>query len=462
VEESRSLKYVRFPLQPSAEDSATTLETINNLTVELKETPSDSAFVIRNSEASNPFITVNPGDPLPVNFTNNVDNPEVGVVYGPFLSNNSSYVSYKITDSYEGPARMRASHILLSTEGMDEDAKAGVKARAQEVLDEVNETGNFEVAAAQYGQDGTAQRGGDLGWFFKDNFVTEFADAVFASKSLGVINKLVETEYGYHIIKVTELPQTTHQKVAVLELELIASDITRNDIFRNADFFAANSDDAASFEENANTENYQIMAANNVGANARTLNNMTSAREIVRWAFNDASIGKVSTVFELDDAYVVALLTGMTEEGEGSIQNPEIRAQATIALRNEKKAEIIKEKIKGLETLEAIKEVYPDASIGTTPDLKMNASVLPGVGFAPKAIGAVFGLQNSGDMTEPISEDIGVIVAKLNSLIPATEIADYTRYQNEITASASQRTAYMIMMAMEELAGVKDYRYKFF
>ncbi|MBR9776913.1 MAG: peptidylprolyl isomerase [Cytophagales bacterium] len=462
VEKSRSIKYVRFPLQPSAEDSATTLETIQSLTVELKETPSDSAFVIRNSEAANPFITVYPGDPLPVNFTNNVDNPEVGVVYGPFLSNNSSYVSYKITDSYEGAARMRASHILLSTEGMDEDGKAQVKARAQEVLDEVNETGNFEVAAAQYGQDGTAQRGGDLGWFFKDNFVTEFADAVFATKSLGVINKLVETEYGYHIIKVTELPETKHQKIAVLELELIASDITRNDIFRNADFFAANSDDAASFEENASTENYQVLAANNVGANARTLNNMTSAREIVRWAFNDASIGKVSTVFELDDAYVVALLTGKTEEGEGTIENPEIRAQATIALRNEKKAEIIKEKIKGLETLEAIKEVYPDASIGTTPDLKMNASVLPGIGFAPKAIGAVFGLQNSGDITQPISEDIGVIVAKLNSLIPATEIADYTRYQNEITASASQRTAYMIMMAMEELAGVKDYRYKFF
>ena len=462
VEESRSIKYVRFPLQPSAEDSATTLETIQSLTVELKETPSDSAFVIRNSEAANPFITVYPGDPMPVNFTNNVDNPEVGVVYGPFLSNNSSYVSYKITDSYEGAARMRASHILLSTEGMDEDGKAQVKARAQEVLDEVNETGNFEVAAAQYGQDGTAQRGGDLGWFFKDNFVTEFADAVFATKSLGVINKLVETEYGYHIIKVTELPETKHQKIAVLELELIASDITRNDIFRNADFFAANSDDAASFEENASTENYQVLAANNVGANARTLNNMTSAREIVRWAFNDASIGKVSTVFELDDAYVVALLTGKTEEGEGTIENPEIRAQATIALRNEKKAEIIKEKIKGLETLEAIKEVYPDASIGTTPDLKMNASVLPGIGFAPKAIGAVFGLQNSGDITQPISEDIGVIVAKLNSLIPATEIADYTRYQNEITASASQRTAYMIMMAMEELAGVKDYRYKFF
>jgi peptidyl-prolyl cis-trans isomerase D len=92
----------------------------------------------------------------------------------------------------------------------------------------------------------------------------------------------------------------------------------------------------------------------------------------------------------------------------------------------------------------------------------MSASVLPGIGFAPKAIGAIFGLQNSGEMTAPIAEDIGVLVARLNSLIPATEIADYTRYQNEVTSSASQRTSYMVMMAMEELAGVKDYRYKFF
>jgi peptidyl-prolyl cis-trans isomerase D len=462
VEESRGLKYVRFPLQPSAEDSAATLESIRDLTTELKDSQTDSAFVVRNSEAINPFITINPGDPLPVNFTNNVDEPEVGVVYGPFLSNNSSYVSYKITDSFEGAPRMRASHILLSTEGMDDAAKAQVKVRAQEILDEVNETGNFEVAATQYGQDGTSQRGGDLGWFFKDDFVTEFADAVFGARSLGVINKPVETEYGYHIIKVTELAQNVTQKLAVLELELIASDVTRNDIFRNADFFAANSDNATSFEENAATENYQVLTAINVGANARTLNNMSGAREVIRWAFNEAGVGKVSDVFELDDAYVVALLTSKTEEGDGSINNSEIRAQATIDVRNEKKAEIIKEKIEGLESLEAIKEVYPDASIATTPDLKMSASVLPGIGFAPKAIGAIFGLQNSGEMTAPVTEDIGVLVARLNSLIPATEIADYTRYQNEGTSSASQRTSYMVMMAMEELAGVKDYRYKFF
>lgn len=462
VTESRGLRYVRFPLHPSPEDSAATLEQINGLVAELREASNDSAFVVRNSEAQNPFQTINPGDPLPVNFSNNVEEPETGVVYGPFLSNNSSYVAYKISDRYDGAPRMRASHILLNAEGLEGEAKEQVRARAQEVLEEVNETGNFEVAAAQYGEDATSQRGGDLGWFFRDDFVTEFADAVFSARSEGVINRLVETEYGFHIIKVTEMPQTETKKLAVLELELIASDITRNDIFRNADYFAANSTNATTFEANAEKEDYQVVSAIGVGPTARSLNNMTGAREIVRWAFNDASVGTVSDVFELDDAYVVALLSGKTEEGDGTIANPEIKAQATNQLKNEKKAAYIKEKISGLETLEAIKEVFPDASIGSTPDLRMNASVLPGVGFAPKAVGAIFGLRESGEMTDPIQEDIGVIVAQLNDIIPASEIADYTRYQNELTANASQRTGYMIMMAMEELAEVKDYRYKFF
>ncbi|SHM60676.1 peptidyl-prolyl cis-trans isomerase D [Cyclobacterium lianum] len=462
VGESRGLRYVRFPLHPSAEDSAATLEQINGLIAELRETNNDSAFVVRNSEAQNPFVRINPGDPLPQNLTNNVENPEPGEVYGPFLSNTSSYVAYKITDRFEGDPRMRASHILLSTEGMSDEAKEQVRQQAQDVLDEVNETGNFEVAAAQYGQDATSQRGGDLGWFYRDDFVTEFADAVFEANTTGVINRLVETEYGFHIIKVTELQETLTRKVAVLELDLIASDVTRNDVFRNADFFAANSSNPATFTSNAEKEGYNVLTATNVGPTSRSLNNMSGAREIVRWAFNDASVGKVSDVFELDDAYVVALLASKTEEGDGSINNPEIKAQATLELRNDKKAAYIKGKIDGLETFEAIKEVFPDATIGSTPDLRLNASTLPGVGFAPKAIGAIFGLEESGEKTAPIQEDIGVIVAELNSKIPAPEIADYTRYQNEITNNASQRTSYMIMMAMEELAGVKDYRYKFF
>src|SRR5690606_11028482 len=155
----------------------------------------DSLFVLRNSESPSPFMTVKPGDELPVNLTSNTSTIEAGQTYGPFITANSTYLSYKITDQYEGTTRLEASHILFSTEGMDDAAKAAVAAQAESVLAQVKADGNFEVAARQYGQDGTAQSGGDLGWFAKEDFVSEFAEAAYAAKATGILANLVETEY---------------------------------------------------------------------------------------------------------------------------------------------------------------------------------------------------------------------------------------------------------------------------
>ncbi len=461
VSDGVDLQYISFDIQPSSEDSAAVITEIQRLTEEFKAAESDSLFAQRNSEGTNPFATFKPGDPLPETLTTNVDTIVVGETYGPFLTNRSSYILHKVTDKFGGTPRIRASHILFGTADLDDAAKAEVRQTAQNVLDEIQGGLNFAAAAAQYGQDGTAQRGGDLGWFAREEFVTEFADAAFATKQTGLINNLVETEYGFHIISVTELPQTETYKIASVELELIASDITRNEAYRNADSFAANSSNGKEFTSNAEAEGYRVLQANNVDPFARSLNNLENAREVVRWAFNDASTGDVSPVYELDNAYVVALLSNKTEEGAATLE--QVRPQVLVQVRNEKKAVYIAERLEGKSTLEEMQDVFPnEASLGNTADLKMSATVLPGVGFAPKAIGAIFGLQNSGEMTRPIQEDIGVVVAKLNSLTPAPEIADYTNYQRQATVNASQRTAYMVMMALEDLADVKDYRYKFF
>src|SRR5690606_30988123 len=127
---------------------------------------------------------------------------------------------------------------------------------------------------------GTAQNGGDLGYFAKDDFVEEFAIAAYAAKSTGLLPKLVETEYGYHVVEVTDMPQSTYTKVAVLEIELLASDITRNEAFRSADSFAANAGNRNQFTENAEKENLRILQANNLDASARNINNLQNAREV--------------------------------------------------------------------------------------------------------------------------------------------------------------------------------------
>lgn len=461
VSNTSDIEYIQFSLTPSAEDTATTISEIERLTEELRSSETDSVFAYRNSEGAQPFSVIYPGDELPPTLSSHVEVPELGAVYGPFLTDGSSYVSFKITDKFEGVPRMRASHILLSTQGLDETAKEEIRVQAEEILKEVQASDDFASAAQRYGQDGTAQRGGDLGWFAQEDFIEEFSEATFSVDSPGIINRVIETEYGFHIINVTELPQTLTYKLATIELALLPSDVTRNEIFRNADFFASSSSNASEFKENAEKENYRIITANDVTSNARSLNNLAGAREVIRWAFTDASVGNVSPIFELDSAYVVALLTGHTEEGTAELND--VRDQVLAQVRNDKKANYITGKLEGLNSLAEMKEVFGDvASIGTTPDLKLSATVLPGVGFAPKTIGTIFGLKNAGEISPPIQEEIGIIVAKLNGITPAPEIADYSRYQNQLTQNSSQRTAYMIMMAMEEFAEVKDYRYKFF
>ncbi len=460
VGNTANLEYVAFSILPSGQDSASVISRMNELTQELRNSDDDSVLVSRNSEIQNPFATFRPGDQLPSSLTSNADEIVAGQTYGPYITANSSYVTYKVSSQYEGAPRMRASHILFSTEGMDEAGKAAVKAQAETVLADIKANGNFAVAATQYGQDGTAQNGGDLGWFAKADFVEPFADAVYAAKSTGLLPAPVETEYGYHLIEVTELPKSTYTKLAVLELELVASDATRNEAFRNADSFAAESGNRNEFTENATEKGYRVLQANNVDATSRNLNNIQDAREVIIWAFGEASPGEVSEVKELNNAYVVAALVSKKEEGEAKLED--VREQVTQEVLKDKKAALISEKLAGKTTLEEMKAVFTDAAINEIPDLKMNASVIAGIGFAPKAIGSIFGLQSSGQLTKPVQEDIGVVVGRLNSLTPSNEVGDYTAYQAQLSMGASQRMTYTIMMALQDLADVKDFRYKYY
>src|SRR5690606_40212301 len=121
------------------------------------------------------------------------------------------------------------------------------------------------------------------------------------------------------------------------------------EIYRNADFFASSSSNAKEFRENAEKENYRVINVNNLSPNARNLNNLSGAREVVRWAFTDASVGDVSEIFELDNAYVVALVTGQTEDGYAKLDA--VREQVALQVRNDKKAKYIADKIAGLGSL---------------------------------------------------------------------------------------------------------------
>ncbi len=106
---------------------------------------------------------------------------------------------------FTDPEQRRASHILIAA-GADADAaaKAQAKEKAQKLLAELKSAPEKfdELAKANSDDTGSAAQGGDLGFFSRDMMVAPFSEAAFAMKE-GEISDLVQSEYGFHIIKVT-------------------------------------------------------------------------------------------------------------------------------------------------------------------------------------------------------------------------------------------------------------------
>jgi peptidyl-prolyl cis-trans isomerase C len=107
---------------------------------------------------------------------------------------------------YSKPAMVRASHILIGVDkSATEEEKSAAKTKAEEVLKEARAPeADFAALAGEHSSCPSSARGGDLGFFPKEGAMVEpFADAAFALKT-GELSDVVETRFGFHIIKVTD------------------------------------------------------------------------------------------------------------------------------------------------------------------------------------------------------------------------------------------------------------------
>ncbi len=114
----------------------------------------------------------------------------------------------KRKDTYATPKEVRASHILIRPDNSIEDkdkAREAARKTAEVVLSKIKKGGDFGKLASEYSDDpGSSAKGGDLGFFGRGMMVKPFEDAVF-SLDAGEVSGLVETDYGYHIIKVVAI-----------------------------------------------------------------------------------------------------------------------------------------------------------------------------------------------------------------------------------------------------------------
>ena len=460
VANTRSLSYVTFPVVASPEDSLAIREEAAKLSAEFKSVTEDSLFASSNTDGQNPFAKYSVAT-LPPSLAQQKESLTSSQVIGPLLEE-GAYRIYKIakigTDTI---FNAKASHILIKWDNTTPEAKKAAKEKARKILKDIKGGADFAAKAREFGTDGTASQGGDLGWFPSGKMVKPFQDAVFAVKRTGLLSDVVETDFGYHIIDVTAVKNNITYSVAIIQRNITPSDETLNATLRKADSFATDLSGIDDFKAKAKKENLSVFEANEISTNERRINNLGDARQVVTWLFRDATVGKVSEVIDLTDNYVVAVMTGETEKGYKLFDKVKEEIKPLVVHELQKK--YIAEKLKGkTEALDELAKLFgKDATVNSSSDLKMNATSMPVVGFDPVVIGSIFSLEN-GKRSKPIIGENGVVVADLQNKTIAPAIGDFGMFKGQLLQSINSRGSYFIGEALKDAAKIEDKRYKFF
>jgi peptidyl-prolyl cis-trans isomerase D len=134
----------------------------------------------------------------------------------------SEYYELHKEDRFTDPEQVRARHILVKVApDATEDAKAAARKKAQDLLAAVKAGGDFAAIAKKSSEDpGSAAKGGDLGFFARGRMAPEFENVAFTLEPGGV-SDVVETAFGFHVIKVEE-----HRPGGAKPLDAVREEIT--------------------------------------------------------------------------------------------------------------------------------------------------------------------------------------------------------------------------------------------
>ena len=470
VDAQTDIEYVLFEENPSVADieaAKQNLAVLNTARKERGETivafkDAEDAAVYVNEYSDNSYVDKwYFKNEIPAGLTINPDSLLVGDVYGPYQNDNNFNLT-KVITKRQMPDSVQSKHILVRWAGTlrassditrtEEEAKA----KADSLFAVVKRApSKFDDLAKEFSDDtSNNEKGGDLGYFGPGRLAPAFNDYIFDNKK-GSIG-LVKTDFGYHIISVTDQKNIQDvYKLATITKEIEASDATINKVFSDASKFeqAAKSGDLS---ELAKAQNLEVRPVNKMGVLDANVTGIPNSRTMITWSHDEeTNVGDVKR-FTIDNGYAIARVTRKAKEGLMSVADAS--AQVMPKLRNKKKAAMLKEKMSG-DDLNSIASTN-SVTVQNASALTMASPTIPGAGAEPKVVGTAFALE-AGATTGTIIGNTGVFKVKVTAKNPATALDNYASFANQLN-SANTAVEGKIYNAIKNAAEIDDNRATFY
>ena len=336
-------------------------------------------------------------------------------------------------DQYTTAEQVRASHILLKTEGKDD---ATVKAKAEDVLKQAKAGADFAELAKKYSEDeGSGKNGGDLDYFGRGRMVPEFDQVAFTMQP-GQTSDLVKTQYGYHISKLVDKKPATTRTLADVRQQLTdqlgyeraqaqAADLAQNlqqQIRKPADL-----------DQVAKAQGVAVQESGFFARDEPILG-LGPSPEASSHAF-DMKQGDVSGSVRTSRGFAFLTLVGKQDPYVPKLEEVKTRVRD----------EVIKQKARDMSRQKAAKAAGVEAK---TTELLARDSPIPDLGVAPAVEEVAFRLPVGG-VSDPIAIDTGTAVIKVlekKEVTPSELAAAKDKFREEVLADRRNRffSAYMV------------------
>ncbi len=316
-------------------------------------------------------------------------------------------------EMYTTPEQVRASHILLKTQGKDE---AAVRKTAEKILAEAKAGADFAGLAKKYSEDErTAKQGGDLDYISRNSQVPEFEQAAFAMEP-GAISDVVKTMYGFEIIKVADKKPATTRTLDEVRAQ-IREQLARDKAQKAADALATEVGQAikapADLDKVALARGWKVQESGfftrdepvmDLGGSAQLATQVFSMKE-----------GDVSPAIQVSRGYAFVTVTGKQdpslpklEDVRDRVRDDTIKEKAK-ALALARATSIASSLKSGADFAAAAKKAGLEAK---TSELVARGAALPDVGISAAVDKAAFSL-TPGTVSDPIETTNGTAIIKV-------------------------------------------------